>query len=199
MKIIIASSNIGKLNEFKELLKDHELFLASEFIKDFNPIENGNSFKQNAKIKAIYLWNNLNNELKKDYAVLSDDSGLCVEALNNAPGIYSARYGNDYEGDFENKDAKNRAKLKHELQNLGLNSSKAAFICVLCLIKNNEFYFSKGVCDGKIICDEYGDNGFGFDCMFIPDNYGKTFAQFSESEKNQISHRALALKNMSIL
>lgn len=196
MKIIIASSNKGKLKEFKELLNGYDLFLASDFVDNFNPIEDGNSFKQNAKIKALALWNSLDENLKKEYVVLSDDSGLSVEALNKAPGIYSARYGDDFSGNFANKDARNRAKLKFELEKLGINSSKASFICVLCLVTNDKIEFAKGICDGMIYSEESGKNGFGFDSMFVPNGYDKTFAEFSEHEKNQISHRANALKEI---
>lgn len=194
MKIIIASSNQGKLKEFQDLLKGHEIYLASDFVKDFDPIEDGNSFKQNAKIKAKALWNKLEN--KEDYCVIADDSGLCVEALDNQPGIYSARYGDDFQGEFINKDAKNRAKLKYELQKIGVNFSKASFVCVLCFISKEKMEFAKGVCDGTIILEEIGEYGFGYDSMFIPFGSQKSFAQLSKSEKNKISHRFKALEEL---
>lgn len=193
MKIIIASSNSGKLKEFKELLINCELYLASDFVSDFNPIENGNSFKQNAKIKAKALWDKLSEEDKKNYAVLADDSGLCVEALDNAPGIFSARYANDFS---DEKDAKNREKLRLELTKVGVDFSKASFVCVLCLITNSKIEFAKGVCDGTISKIESGNNGFGYDSMFIPLGLSKTFAELSQDEKNKISHRFKALEEL---
>ncbi|MBT0880961.1 MULTISPECIES: RdgB/HAM1 family non-canonical purine NTP pyrophosphatase [unclassified Campylobacter] len=193
MKIIIASSNSGKLKEFKELLTNCELYLASDFVSDFNPIENGNSFKQNAKIKAKALWDKLSEEDKKNYAVLADDSGLCVEALDNAPGIFSARYANDFS---DEKDAKNREKLRLELTKVGVDFSKASFVCVLCLITNSKIEFAKGVCDGTISKIESGNNGFGYDSMFIPLGLSKTFAELSQDEKNKISHRFKALEEL---
>ncbi|MBZ7991442.1 MULTISPECIES: RdgB/HAM1 family non-canonical purine NTP pyrophosphatase [unclassified Campylobacter] len=193
MKIIIASSNSGKLKEFKELLTNCELYLASDFVSDFNPIENGNSFKQNAKIKAKALWDKLSEEDKKNYAVLADDSGLCVEALDNAPGIFSARYANDFS---DEKDAKNREKLRLELTKVGVDFSKASFVCVLCLITNSKIEFAKGVCDGTISKIESGNNGFGYDNMFIPLGLSKTFAELSQDEKNKISHRFKALEEL---
>lgn len=193
MKIIIASSNSGKLKEFKELLTNCEFYLASDFVSDFNPIENGNSFKQNAKIKAKALWDKLSEEDKKNYAVLADDSGLCVEALDNAPGIFSARYANDFS---DEKDAKNREKLRLELTKVGVDFSKASFVCVLCLITNAKIEFAKGVCDGTISKIESGNNGFGYDSMFIPLGLSKTFAELSQDEKNKISHRFKALEEL---
>lgn len=192
MKIILASSNKGKLAEFKKLLKGYEIFLASDFVDNFEPIENGNSFKQNAKIKAKALLDSLEN--KDDYAVLADDSGLCVEVLDNAPGIYSARYADDLEGDFSSLDAKNRYKLKNELKAKGVDASKAAFVCVLCFIYKDKMIFAKGVCEGSVVCEEVGENGFGYDSMFIPDGYSKSFAMIEN--KNEISHRKLALDEL---
>lgn len=193
MKIIIASSNSGKLSEFKELLKGCELYLASDFVSEFNPIENGNSFKQNAKIKAKALWDKLSEEDKQNYAVLADDSGLCVEALDNAPGIFSARYANDFS---DEKDAKNREKLRLELTKIGVDFSKASFVCVLCLITKDKIDFAKGVCDGTISKIESGSNGFGYDSMFIPSGFSVSVACLSNEEKNQISHRFKALEEL---
>lgn len=194
MKIIIASSNKGKLKEFQDLLKGHEIYLASDFVKEFDPIEDGNSFKQNAKIKAKALWQALEN--KEDYCVIADDSGLCVEALDNLPGIYSARFGDGFEGEFANKDARNRAKLKNELIKLGIDFSKASFVCVLCFISKDKMEFAKGTCDGTIILNEVGENGFGYDSMFIPFGLDKSFAELNQDEKNKISHRFKALEEL---
>lgn len=196
MKIIIASSNKGKLNEFKKLLNEHELFLASDFVKDFDPIENGSSFNENAQIKALALWNSLNEEQKKQFCVISDDSGLCVEALDDKPNIYSARFGDEFKDKISDKDTRNRLKLRTELQKLGIDFSKASFICVICLIKNGAIKFVKGECIGVVGQNEFGINGFGYDRMFMPDGSDKTFAELSDDEKNQISHRFLAINEL---
>ena len=196
MKIIIASNNQGKLNEFKKLLNEHELFLASDFVKDFDPIENGNSFNENAQIKALALWNSLNEEQKKQFCVISDDSGLCVEALDDKPNIYSARFGDEFKDKISDKDTRNRLKLRTELQKLGIDFSKASFICVICLIKDGEIKFAKGECIGVVGQNEFGTNGFGYDRMFMPDGSDKTFAELSDDEKNKISHRFLAINEL---
>lgn len=187
-KIILASSNPHKAKEISHIL-GVEVLCAKDFVKDFNPIENGASFKQNAKIKAKALWEKLEN--KEDYMVLSDDSGLCVDELDKNPGIYSARWDdkNEFSG---TQDEKNRKKLSNELNKKGLTSSKAAFICVLCLMYDDKMEFFKGVLDGVVIDKERGENGFGYDSMFLVKDH--TLAELSESEKNQISHRYKALK-----
>ena len=188
-RIIIASSNEGKINEFKALLKGFELFSLAEFYKG-EIEENGSSFRENALIKARAVYENLNEKQRKEFTVLSDDSGLCVEALNGRPGIFSARFSG------QKSDETNRKKLIFELNSLNLNKSKAYFKCVIAL---RSFYgecFTNGVLRGFVIDKELGENGFGYDSLFIPRTYDKTLAQLSPELKNNISHRAKALKLM---
>lgn len=188
-RIIIASSNEGKINEFKALLKGFELFSLAEFYKG-EIEENGSSFRENALIKARAVYENLNEKQRKEFIVLSDDSGLCVEALNGRPGIFSARFSG------QKSDEANRKKLIFELNSLNLNKSKAYFKCVIAL---HSFYgecFTNGVLRGFVIDKELGENGFGYDSLFIPRTYDKTLAQLSPELKNNISHRAKALKLM---
>ncbi|MBZ7987054.1 RdgB/HAM1 family non-canonical purine NTP pyrophosphatase [Campylobacter canadensis] len=195
MKIILASSNKKKLIEFSSFFNEFNIsvHLASDFVDNFNPIEDGNSFKQNAKIKAKALYDSLDEKIKDEYCILADDSGLCVEALDNLPGIYSARYANASSGDI---DAANRQKIKDEFKRLKIDYSKAAFICVLCFINKDKILFAKGVCDGVISKEESGMNGFGYDSMFYANNFSKSFAELSLLEKNKISHRYLALSDL---
>ncbi len=150
------------------------------------PMENGKSFKDNALIKARFA-----SELTlHHYPTIADDSGICIDNLNGAPGIFSARwaYENNYSFAFE--------KIKKHLneKGLNLNGQHAKFVCVLALIdKNkNEFIF-EGILKGKIVFPPRGKNGFGYDPIFIPLNFNKTLAQFNSSFKNSISHRKKAL------
>ena len=188
-RIIIASSNEGKINEFKALLKGFELFSLAEFYKG-EIEENGSSFRENALIKARAVYENLHEKQRKEFIVLSDDSGLCVEALNGRPGIFSARFTG------QKSDEANRKKLIFELNSLNLNKSKAYFKCVIALRSFYGEYFTNGVLRGFVIDKELGENGFGYDSLFIPRTYDKTLAQLSPELKNNISHRAKALKLM---
>ncbi len=150
------------------------------------PIENGKSFKDNALIKARFA-----SELTSHcYPTIADDSGICIDNLDGAPGIFSARwaYKKNYNLAFE--------KIKKHLneKKLDLNGQHAKFVCVLALIdkKKNEFFF-KGTLKGKVVFPPRGNNGFGYDPIFVPLNFNKTLAQFSSSFKNSISHRKKAL------
>lgn len=188
-EIILASNNHHKAREISQIL-GLKVLNAKDFVKDFDPVENGASFKQNAKIKAKALYEKLSDDDKKRYMVLSDDSGLCVDELDGEPGIYSARYAKNYD-EKSSIDAQNRQKLKEELDKKGLKNASGAFICVLCLIDDGKMEFFKGVLDGIITQNECGENGFGYDSMFLVKD--KTLAQMSEDKKNLISHRYKAL------
>ena len=150
------------------------------------PIENGISFKDNALIKARFA----SKLTSHYYPTVADDSGICIDNLDGAPGIYSARwaYKNNYTFAFD--------KIKKHLNEKGLkiNGQNAKFVCVLALIdqKKNEFIF-KGSLKGKIVFPPRGKSGFGYDPIFAPLNYKKTLAQFSPSLKNSLSHRKKAL------
>ncbi|MCR2060069.1 RdgB/HAM1 family non-canonical purine NTP pyrophosphatase [Campylobacter helveticus] len=193
MKIILASSNSHKLKEFKVLLNDYEIYSSNDFIAPFEIEENGKSFKENAKIKSLAVFKALKNEVQENYIVLSDDSGICVDALGGAPGIYSARYS------LEANDKNNRLKLISELEKLKLNESFAHYVCALSLGTKFGTFSVSAKMYGKIITKEKGENGFGYDSLFIPANYDKTLAELSDEEKNAISHRFKALKLAKIL
>ena len=185
MKIVFATSNPHKLKELKEIVVANEV-KNIEFImppEGFNPIENGKTFEENSLIKAKEA-NHLTGEM-----ALADDSGLCVEALNGAPGIHSARYANSQEEKI--------AKLLRELE--PYRNRKAKFVCAMTLVgKNGEILFAdRGECLGEIAKQKAGTGGFGYDPIFIVNGKnGLTMAELSEAEKNEVSHRGHALQKL---
>ena len=180
-EIIIASHNSGKVREINVLLNDIGIKASPISIFSKNePIENGNSFKENALIKAR------NAKSLSNITSLADDSGLCIEALNGDPGIYSARWAGP------NKDF-NTAMSLIEKKLDGINDKKAYFICALALINdNNEEYVFEGRVNGTITFPKRGNKGFGYDPIFVPHNYTLTFGEMHPKEKELISHRTKA-------
>ena len=179
MKIVLASSNEHKVKEINAIVEG----LGVEFVLpsgDFDPIENGETFEENSLIKAKEAWN-----LSKTWC-LADDSGLCIDALNGAPGIHSARYAETPQARI--------ARVLKEMD--GVESRTARFKCCMTLINPlGEVAFSyTGVCEGAIIDEQRGINGFGYDPIFLVENSNKTMAELSEEEKNEISHRGRALR-----
>ena len=181
IKIVLATGNPHKLQEINEITKDSGI----EFILpdgDFNPIENGKTFEQNSLIKAQEA-SRISNMIS-----LADDSGLCVEVLNGEPGIHSARY-----------DTTPQRRIDKLLKNLAdTDNRKAKFVCVMTLTDKDGNVLNQeiGECHGKIVTEQYGTNGFGYDPIFLVDGYDITMAQMSEDLKNTISHRANALSKM---
>lgn len=189
MKIVLASSNPHKVKEINEIVKNTPMTnckpLNVEFVlppKGFDPIENGETFEENSKIKAIAAW-----KLSKTWA-LADDSGLCIRALNGNPGIYSARYAETPQKRIE--------RVLGELQ--GIEDREAHFACAMTLINpQGEVAFAcKGICEGSITQTATGNNGFGYDPIFLVKDDSRTMAELSEEEKNMISHRAKALNQV---
>jgi XTP/dITP diphosphohydrolase len=184
-ELIIATNNQHKLREFSGIFGT-EYNLKS--LKDINYkneiIENGSTFIENSLIKCREVYN------ERKIPVISDDSGLCVEALNGEPGIYSARFGGNGLTD------QNRCRLLLEKLN-GIENSKASFVCALVLYMNpNRIYIVQEEVRGEIISGMRGDNGFGYDPIFYLKDFNKTMAELSENEKNSISHRGKAVKIM---
>ena len=180
MQIVLASSNKHKVQEINDIVK--EKGLALEFIlppSDFAPEENGTTFEENSYIKAYEAW-----KLSKNW-VLADDSGLCIDALNGKPGIYSARYAET--------PALRIARVLKELE--GTENRDAHFTCAMTLInpKGEVAYKTQGICEGSIIKETRGNNGFGYDPIFLIKGDTRTMAELSEKEKNQVSHRSVAL------
>lgn len=189
-KIVLASNNKHKIKEFKEILEMDILTLNDiEFFEEIE--ETGSTFLENALIKARTISFYLKNK-DLDYDVISDDSGLCCEALNGNPGIYSARYSGGH-----GNDKTNREKLINDLKD---KDKTAYFNCTIVLYHIDGTYdFKEGKTYGKIIDEEIGDTSFGYDCIFLSDDLGKTFGEASSEEKNQVSHRYRALSKIKEL
>lgn len=185
-KIVLSTDNKNKLREIKEILADLdiEIFGKSEIDGiDFEVVEDGETLYDNALKKADAMAKRV------DLAVLADDTGLFVNALDGEPGVHSARYASEHD------DKKNRKKLLKNLE--GKEDRSAYFKTQIILIDSKKNIIPiEGVCEGKISEVERGDNGFGYDSIFIPEGFDKTFAEMSHEEKNEISHRARALKNL---
>ena len=183
IKIILATSNPHKLDEINAINKNPEIVF--DVVKgSFNPDENGKTFEENAKIKAVEA-----NKITKTLC-LADDSGLCVDALEGRPGLYSARYAPTQKEKIE--------KLLNELKDVPYDWRSAHFICSMVLVDENGhvIHSETGKVFGYIDDRPKGSNGFGFDPVFFLPEYDKTMAELPEEEKNKISHRANALKPM---
>ena len=179
MKLILASNNKNKLREFREILEPagFEVVSQSDAGADIEVEETGSTFEENAYLKAKAIYDMLK------LPVIADDSGLEVDALNGAPGIYSARYA---------EEGKRCARVLSELEGIDDEKRTARFKCCICYIdEKGETHVVTGVCEGKIGYEKRGTNGFGYDPIFM---YGdKSFAEISAEEKNRVSHRSDAL------
>ncbi|MBN2036416.1 MAG: RdgB/HAM1 family non-canonical purine NTP pyrophosphatase [Chitinispirillaceae bacterium] len=188
-RIIVASGNSGKLREIAEILRDLPYELSS--LRDhFTPLpaipETGTTFLENALQKATWVFE------RTGIWALADDSGLEVDALDGAPGVHSARYA----GPGADAAANNR-KLLTQLERVPLSGRTARFTCVVVLVSSsNAYYHATGVCEGRIIEAPRGVQGFGYDPLFVPDGYDRTFAELPADEKHHISHRGKALAQL---
>ena len=186
-KLILASNNKHKIEEFKEVLADYEILSLNDigFYEDI--LEDGESFADNAliKCKAVYDFCKKNN---LEYDIISDDAGLCCNALKGNPGIHSARYAGNH------NDQANRDKLRKELTGKDKN---AYFVCFICLYKNeNDYKFFEGRSLGYIIDEERGSTAFGYDSIFYSTELNKTFGEATSIEKNSVSHRGRAINKL---
>ncbi|MFM1912681.1 MAG: hypothetical protein RIR51_519 [Bacteroidota bacterium] len=186
MKILIASQNQHKIEEINAFLDFKvELISMSEMGIEEDIPETGQTLSENSLLKAQYLAN------KFDLPCLADDSGLEVEALNGAPGVFSARYAGE-----EKDDQKNMNLLLDNLRDL--ENKNARFVTVLTFHFKGEFHQFEGEIKGRIISNKRGNQGFGYDPIFIPEGFEKTFGEMSLAEKNTIAHRARALEKFKI-
>ena len=185
MKIYLASGNVNKKKEVQELLPSHKIVLPKDEGIEFDPEETGNTFFENAMIKAKALY-----DIVKA-PVLADDSGLCVDFLNGAPGIHSARYGSP-DGEHVSAEA-GINKVLAELKGVKDRSARFA-CCMVFLLDENRFYSVQETCEGRITEASSGSGGFGYDPIFFVEKFGKTFAELTSEQKNSISHRGRALK-----
>ena len=181
--IVLASNNKNKIREFKEILQGFPVELRS--LSDFGPIpeavEDGATFDENAYKKALHTAKILG------IPAIADDSGLVVDALDGRPGVYSARYAGPKATDDENCQ-----KLLQEMT--GENNRKAHFSCVISIaVPSGPALTYEGICEGTLLHEKQGENGFGYDPLFYFEKYGKSFAQLTAEEKNAVSHRGKAL------
>jgi XTP/dITP diphosphohydrolase len=187
--IVLASNNEHKIQEIKDILKELPFKVIS--MKEagiYTEVEEtGTTFIENAYIKASEIYKLINN---KNYLVMSDDSGIEVDALNGAPGVYSARYA----GEHGNSD-KNNEKLLKELKGKKQEERTARFVCAIVLVGLGEEAIKvQGTVDGYVTEEIRGKDGFGYDPLFFVPQYNRTFAEVSKEEKNKISHRSRALE-----
>lgn len=183
-ELVIASNNSHKIEEIKAILPKSFTLLSLKDIGLFDDIpETADTFDGNAILKAEYVKH------KTTYDCFADDSGLEVEALNGAPGVYSARYGGKH-----GNHALNNEKLLKELA--GVENRKAQFRSVIALIYKGNTHIFEGIVKGKIIHELTGQEGFGYDPLFMPYGYDQTFAEMDMALKNTISHRGRAVKKM---
>jgi XTP/dITP diphosphohydrolase len=184
--LVIATTNKNKVKEFQEILKDFPVTLRS--LSDFGPlpeaIEDGETFDDNAYKKALHTARILG------LPAIADDSGLVVEALDGAPGVYSARYAGDKATDKENVN-----KLLQDMR--GVKNRNASFQCVLSIaVPSGPALTYEGSCKGVLLEEPKGESGFGYDPIFFFEEFGKTFAECTAEEKNKVSHRGKALAEL---
>jgi XTP/dITP diphosphohydrolase len=186
-KLVVATKNKGKLKEIKELLKNLTLDVVSmEEVGITDEIdETGATFRENAYIKAMYIYNKT-----KSY-VLADDSGLEVDYLDGLPGVLSARFAGENATDEDRYN-----KLLGLLKNVPADGRSARFRCsIACITPDGSHFFTDGTCEGMIGFEARGNNGFGYDPIFYINDNNQTIAQLNSEQKNQISHRGKALQS----
>ena len=184
MKLILATGNKGKVREFKEILEPLgvEILAQSEIGLDLDVEETGETLEENAYLKAFAVAQ------ATGLPAIADDSGLCVDALDGAPGVHSARFGGG-------KSWTDQQKYEYLLEKLeGAADRSAKFVsCICCVFPNGDILRARGECPGRILTAPAGEAGFGYDPVFAPEGYDQSFGQLGDAIKNQISHRARAL------
>ncbi len=183
-ELVVATNNAGKLREIKSLLPDWNLLTLEDIGFRGEIPEPHDTFNENARAKAQTIYEFCGKP------VMADDSGLCIDALGGAPGVFSARYAGDGATDEEN--------VQKALSVLGDGTDrKAHYTAVICLILNGATHFFEGYCHGQITSSPQGKDGFGYDPIFMPDGYDETFAELPLSIKNTLSHRGEATRQMA--
>lgn len=188
-RLVVASNNVKKIKEIKQILGKYQIEVVSlkEAGIDIDVEEDGNTFIENSYKKASEIY-----KIVEGSMVIADDSGLAVDCLNGAPGIYSARFAGEH-----GNDKKNNEKLLGLLKDKKDEERKAKFICAIALIISDDKVVKvQGEIEGRIIDEERGSNGFGYDPLFYIPEYKMTFAEMDSELKNSISHRAKALKEI---
>ena len=185
MKLVLATSNKGKVREIKALCEEYEVIPYSELIEEFEIVEDADTFKENALIKARAVFKALDDE---NVIVIADDSGISVDVLDGAPGIYSARYGGENATDKDNLQ-----KLMEDIKAKGVESSPAFYTAAIAIVTKDTERTVHGWMYGTALTKAIGDGGFGYDPMFIPLGYDKTLGELDETIKKELSHRSKAL------
>ena len=184
-KLVLATSNKGKVREIKALCEHYEVVPYTEIINEFEIVEDADTFKDNALIKAWAVYDALGDE---DAVVLADDSGISVDILDGAPGIYSARYAGE---DANDKD--NLYKLIDAIKDKGVKSSPAHYTAAIAIVTKDKERTVHGWMYGTALTEARGDGGFGYDPMFIPLGFDKTLGELDDAIKKKLSHRSKAL------
>ena len=188
-KIVLASNNVHKVKEIKEILSDYDVLTLNDISFYDDIVEDGETFLDNALIKAKAISKYIK-EKGLNYDVIADDSGLCCNGLDGDPGVYSARYAGNHD------DKANRNKIIEELKD---KDKSAYFVCCMVLYHPDDTYSSyEGTTSGIIISEERGKTDFGYDCIFLSDDLGVTFGEASDEDKNNVSHRKRALEKLKV-
>ncbi len=181
-ELVIASNNPGKIREIREVVRGIELLSLSDIGFTEEIPEPFHTFEENALAKASAIYSATSKN------VFADDSGLCINALNGAPGVDSAHYSGKRDDE---------ANLQKALSELKASDDRSAFYkAVICLMWEGEVYYFEGICEGQIIEQKRGERGFGYDPIFIPAGYDETFGELPSDIKNSISHRGKAVRKM---
>lgn len=185
MKLVLATSNKGKVREIKAMCEDFEVIPYSELIEEFEIVEDAETFKDNALLKAHAVFDALEDD---DIIVIADDSGISVDALEGDPGIYSARYAGE---DANDKD--NLHLLMQNIRAKGIESSPAFYTAAIAIVTKDVERTVHGWMYGTALTEAKGEGGFGYDPMFIPLGYDKTLGELDDEIKRELSHRSQAL------
>ncbi|MFA6189440.1 MAG: RdgB/HAM1 family non-canonical purine NTP pyrophosphatase [Sulfuricurvum sp.] len=191
MRIVLATSNKGKVREIKELLHDREVFPYTDLMEGFEIVEDGDTFKENALIKARAVYRVLGDE---NAVVVADDSGISVDVLGGAPGIYSARYAGEGCSDKDNLN-----KLVDAVKHAEVESSSAHYTAAIAIVSKEGESCVHGWMHGNVSIYPRGENGFGYDPIFIPTGHTLTLGELDSEVKVEISHRSKALHLAKIL
>ena len=185
-KIIAATKNKNKIREFKEILPDFDIITQEEAGIDLDVEETGVTFRENALLKAKAIFE------KSGIPALADDSGLEVFALGGEPGVYSARYGGEGLNDTDRLNL-----VLEKMKDVDDELRGAQFVCAIAFVTSDKIYEAEGIFEGTIIREAKGSNGFGYDPIFYVPEMGKTAAEMTAEEKNSVSHRGKALRNLA--
>ena len=190
-QLLIATNNKGKIKELQDLLKDTgiDLVTPAQIGLDLDVLEDGRTYAENATKKAVAFAH------ASGRISLADDSGLEVDALDGAPGLYSARYGSPDGDHVKLSDAERRALLIQNLQDKPRPWTARFHATIAAAVPDGDTHLAEGICEGEVIPEERGTGGFGYDPIFLLSELGKTMAELSMEEKNRLSHRARAVMN----